>query len=136
MPDYMVVKQTIPPNTPQSNPIVIKVDVNDSIVVHRECLFPKNAAMLCGVQLWDHAGRFWPSQGSPSEWITGDNEKASSDVPFMMRGGGPYQVVVKLYNEDNTFERTPEIRFEVESTSLQQLLQQLIDTLGATLLNR
>jgi hypothetical protein len=109
---YFVVKHTIPPNTLRSMPVVVTIDVENRILKHREIQFPMNAAMLVGFQLCDHSGRIWPSQGSPSEWITGDNNTVSSSEQISL-SGPPFELVVRLYNEDNTFERTPEARFEV-----------------------
>jgi hypothetical protein len=117
--DYIVIKQTIPPNTPQSKPVEISVDVNEAVVAYMGALFPKNCAMLVGVQLCDHQGRFWPSQNSPTAWYTGDNCVIDSHSPFPLRGDGPHTIIARMYNEDNTFERTPQIRFDVEAAPKQ-----------------
>lgn len=109
---YYVIHQTIPANTLRSNPIQVTLEVDNRILSHKEVEFPENAAMLCGIQLCDRSGRIWPSQGSPSAWITGDNNTVKSDQRIIL-SGSPYMVVAYLYNEDNTFDRTPEIQFEV-----------------------
>jgi hypothetical protein len=109
-----IVHPTIPPNTLRSSPVVIEVDVDLPLITHKEISFPLNAAMLCGVQLCDHAGQIWPAAASPSSWITGDNFTVQSDSPIALRGS-PYTILVKIYNEDCLYERTPEIRFENEA---------------------
>lgn len=129
---YYVIKQGIPPNTPQGNPVIVSIEVQSPIVTRKEVLFPLNAAMLCGIQLCDRQGVFWPSPGSPSQWITGDNDKSESTSSVIL-SGSPYFIIARLYNEDNTFPRTPEIHIEVEDTSIPILLQQLSTTVGEAL---
>jgi hypothetical protein len=129
---YFVIKQEIPPNTPPGQPVEVTIEVQNRIVTRKEVLFPMNAAMLAGIQLCDRQGIFWPSPGSPSQWITGDNDKSESTSSVVL-SGSPYLIKARMYNEDNTFPRTPEIHIEVEDTSIQILLQQLIETVGEAL---
>jgi hypothetical protein len=129
---YYVIKQEIPPNTPPGAPIEVRIEVQSQIVTRKEVLFPLNAAMLAGIQLCDRRGIFWPSPGSPSQWITGDNDKSESTSSVIL-SGSPYVITARLYNEDNTFPRTPEIHIEVEDASTQILLQQYIETVGEVL---
>jgi hypothetical protein len=127
-----VVHTTIPPNTPQYAPIEVEIPVPSRIVTWSEAQFPMNAAMLAGIQLLDRGSRFWPAQGSPYPWITGDNNTVRSDAPYIL-SGVPSKIVCRMYNEDNTFERTPEVRVEVQDTSLQLLLAEFVATIGEAL---
>jgi hypothetical protein len=127
-----IVHTTIPPNTPQSAPIEVSIEPPNRIVTRCEVQFPMNTAMLAGIQLLDRGGRFWPAPGSPSEWITGDDNVVVSDSSYIL-SGVPSRIAARMYNEDNTFDRTPEIRIEVQDTSLQLLLQEFVSTIGEAL---
>lgn len=112
---FYAVHQTVPPNTPRSAPAEIPIEAANAILVHKSAAFPKNSSMLVGIQIRDRTGIVWPSPGSPSQWITGDNETVNSDSPVTL-SGSPYDLVVRIYNEDSVYERTPEVRFETRDT--------------------
>jgi hypothetical protein len=110
---FYVVHQTIPPNTPRSAPVIVPFEVANPILSYKTAAFPKNCSMLCGIQICDRSGIVWPSPGSPSQWITGDNEIVIDLTPTIL-SGSPYNLMARIYNEDSMYERTPEIRLVTE----------------------
>jgi hypothetical protein len=122
------VHQPIPPNTLRTKPVEVEIEPDNRIVTRTEAQFPRNASMLVGVQLCDRNGRFWPAPWSPYEWFTGDNNLVFSDAPHVL-SGPPFRIVCRLYNEDNTFPRTPEIRGEVQEHAMPLLLEEFVGRL-------
>lgn len=112
---FYVVHQTIPPNTLRSAPVSVSFEAANPVLSCKSVRFPKNAAMLCGIQVCDRNGIIWPSPGSPSQWITGDFETVLDDSSVRL-SGSPFELKIRMYNEDCTYDRAPEIRLTTEDT--------------------
>lgn len=97
---------TIPPNTPQSNPVTNRVAVNISAITRETIRIPKNHAYLARMQI--KAGRggiVIPTPDSNTQWLRGDGEEVFYNQLIQLDAP---QFILELigWNEDDTYPHT------------------------------
>jgi len=76
--------------------------------------FPAGPAALLKVAIFDSDGttQLWP--GGTGTWISGDNEAPEWDTQFTITAVlGVYKVILKGYNDDDTYPHTAKVRLWV-----------------------
>lgn len=96
---------TAPINTPQSSPVTVVIPAVISTVQTVHIRFPDGCAGLVGVRLTDRGSQFAPLYG----WIEGNATEINLTVNRKLQGP-PREIIVQVYNEDDTFPHTVEVR--------------------------
>jgi hypothetical protein len=105
---------TAPANTPAAAPASQDMALTKGEISWLEVRFPKGPAGLMGVAIFDSDGstQLWP--GGTATWLTGDNEVIPLDTSFVVtQTGGAYKVVLKAYNNDDTYPHAALVRLWV-----------------------
>lgn len=108
-----VVHKPVVKNTPDIAPNTTQVICRAGNVSKIQVVMPLNASMMVGVRVRDITGIIWPTFTSPSGWVTGNDEVITDDSGFFIQGP-PYLAYVDIYNLDDFFTRTPEVRLFVD----------------------
>jgi len=100
----------LPANTPGEEPAELTVDLTWGVITHVELEFPPGCAGLAKVKILHHRYQVWPS--NIDKWFYTDGRIIVWDDYFELLEA-PYNLVLLGYNDDDTFQHTPIVRFEV-----------------------
>ncbi len=118
---------TIPKLTLEAAPASETLEIHPGIIKQVSIYFPPGCAALAHVQMFYWERQFWPT--NPNSDFTGDGILLSfpEDLKIV---DPPYDIVIKGWNDDDTYPHTPIVRFQVQSekTTVVDLLKIL--TLG------
>ena len=112
---YFVNNISVPANTTKDNPLVKTMELSAGWVSHIRIGFPAGCAGLVGVQV-----RRFDSQVLPltmGEWITYNDYVFECPVWVDLRDD-PMELVLHLYNEDDTFPHEIAVHVIVEEHNL------------------
>jgi len=99
----------IPANTAEDNPEELVADLTYGVITHVELEFPPGCAGLAKVAILHRRHQIWPT--NIDKWFYTDGRIIAWDDYFELLEP-PFQLVILGYNDDDTFEHTPIIRFE------------------------
>lgn len=105
---------TVPKNTPQSSPLVIRVPITLGLLYHFEVYFPPGPSGLVHVQLFDGAHQVYPS--NETEDFIGDNITIAMDDLYA-KEDAPSELQVVTWNLDDTFDQIIVVRFAILTDS-------------------
>ena len=105
---------TVPANTLVGAPVSQNMVLEKGEITWAQVRFPGGPAGLVKVAIFDSDGttQLWP--GGTATWISGDNEPVDWDTQFTITAvGGVYKVILKGYNDDDTYPHTAKVRLWV-----------------------
>lgn len=108
MPMY-VVPVTIPPNTPDHNPIRVTSNPIRGFITRMEIEFPDGCLNAVGIRVYDNGKQIAPL---PTGWLTG-NGRIIEWYENTRLEGPPWVIVIEGYNDAIDWPHTPVLRFEV-----------------------
>jgi hypothetical protein len=131
---------TIPANTLKSNRLMVPWKIVNGLVYRFELYFPPGSSGLVGVHVQDASVNIYPFD--ESEDFIGDNTTIAFDDELLYTGA-TRQLDVYVYNEDDTYEHTIQLRMGLladeqlvksrlgisQTESLTEPLMQLIELL-------
>jgi len=100
----------LPANTPEDSPVELIADLTWGVISHVELEFPPGCAGLAKVAILYHRHQLWPTNAD--KWFYTDGRIIAWDDYFELLEP-PFELVLLGYNDDDTFQHTPIIRFEV-----------------------
>ena len=104
----------IPANTLVGAPVSQNMVLEKGEITWAQVRFPGGPAGLVKVAIFDSDGttQLWP--GGTATWISGDNESPEWDTQFATTVvAGVYKVILKGYNDDDTYAHTVKVRLWV-----------------------
>ncbi len=112
-------KQSIAANTLSTQParytIAVDLGTIKTITVH----FPYGCGGLVGVRILYASWQIWPL--SREEWLIGNDVLYTFSCDYVIETL-PKEVIVEAYNEDDTFDHSPEIIVETYRPTISQKL--------------
>jgi len=101
---------TYPPNIPKENEQVNVLRLTRGIIKRTQIVFPRGCAGLVGVRIFRFSVQVIPS--NYPAWLDTDGETITveSEIDLMEN---PYEVEVRGYNLDDTYQHTIRFRFEI-----------------------
>ena len=101
---------TVAPNTPKTGYVDFTLKLTKGKVKRISVFFPWGCAGLCGVQIIHRTWQIYPL--SRGEWLLG-NEREFNYESIIDLTSEPYEVIIRAYNEDDTYEHHPYIAVEM-----------------------
>ena len=105
---------TVPPNTLVGAPVSQNMVLEKGEITWAMVRFPRGPAGLLKVAIFDSDGvtQLWP--GGTGTWISGDNESPEWDTQYAVTEVlGVYKVIIKGYNDDDTYTHKGKVRLWV-----------------------
>jgi len=119
---------TIPPNTGKDNPKEAKITLEGDILTEITIIIPPGHAGLTGLAIFYGIEQLAPLPSG--EWFIGDNERISWverwEIPE-----GEAEIIIRGYNEDDTYPHSFICRFEVEPEEVVKVQQQILEEIKA-----
>jgi len=118
----------IPPNTAQDDPLVTRLQVQPGVTRQVWVMFPHGCFGLVHLQVWYWGWQLWPwTPGSSFAW---------DDYVFVFEDRypltePPYELVLKAWNDDDTYEHRVTFACTIEPAAPQDELERLHDALLA-----
>ncbi len=120
------VELPIPANTSMSEYVSITMKLTKGRIKTIGIYLPWGCAGLVGVQIIRRTWQLMPL--TRGEWLTGNEMLHSYNYDFNL-DGQPYEVLIRGYNLDDSYEHTPFVIVEIlkgdRSLALDQLLSEL-----------
>jgi len=104
--------QTIPPNTPEDNPISQRIDIPEPYLVRLYLHIPPGVHSLAGVRI-----KVWDWQVFPQrkfEFFKADDLNLWFDIGYASEGT-PVPVIFEFCNLDDTFDHTIRLLLQAET---------------------
>jgi hypothetical protein len=101
----------VPASTAVGAPVTQNMVLEKGEITWMQVRFPAGPANLLKVAIFDSDGatQLWP--GGSGTWISGDNEAPEWDTEFTINAvAGVYKLVLKGYNDDDTYPHTAKVR--------------------------
>lgn len=117
---------TVPANTTINNYQKDIIKITGGKIKRLEVFFPWGCAALCGIQIIRHTWQLMPL--SRGRWLIGNDKTFSFNYNFEIIDE-PYELIIKSYNLDDTFDHSPIITVEMSRGELSLALQQLVQEL-------
>lgn len=117
---------SIPANTPVSTPLEYKIKITKGTVSKISVYFPWGCAGLCGVQILHYTWQLLPL--SRTEYLIGNDLWLEFDYDYLV-DTEPYEVIVRAYNNDDTYLHTPLVAVEMLSSEMSNNLKMFLRTL-------
>ena len=105
--------EKIPPNTSKSNPVIKTLLMDYGVITSLIINIPRGVFALAGFQLYRGTTQILPR--NLGVWFTGDNINRSYDTRIELISP-PYELTVKYYNEDDTYDHTITLQFSFLKT--------------------
>jgi hypothetical protein len=99
---------TVPPNTPDSQPVEAVIPISAPILRDIDAYFPEGCKNVVGIRFKDYGSQFWPETG----WLYGANRSLSWNGRKRLTGPG-YWLVVQGYSRASDWPHTIEINVTV-----------------------
>lgn len=100
----------VPPNTPESAPVVTVLPLDAGVITHVDILFPPGLAGLVHVALKRALHQAYPLE--PSTYYASDDEVIQIDDLLELEGP-PYQLEAHAWSEDDTYTQPVIVRINV-----------------------
>lgn len=106
---------TVPKNTAKADAVVQEVELTSGLVTRVSILFPWGCAGLTHVQILDHEFQIWPSRDDLD--FSGNDTiiEFSEAYPLL---APPFTLQIRAWNEDDSYEHTVSVGFEVTDPRL------------------
>ncbi len=105
-----VFRLTIPANTPKSSPERLNCQLTHGIINHVSVCFPPKKCNLAHLVIYRFEHQVWPT--NPEESFAWDDYTIEFDEEFELLEW-PYTMSIRGWNEDDTYEHTITVRFEI-----------------------
>ena len=105
-----VFANTIPANTKQADPYLANFALDYGIVSRISFVFPGGCCGLCGFKLFQGTSQVIPA--NVGDWIAGDGILQAFEIGILLLDR-PYTLAAKYYNNDDTYNHTITIGFEI-----------------------
>lgn len=105
-----VVRLTVPPNTPETKPVVKKVVVSGLLLERIEYRFPAGVFESVGVRVLYGNKRLSPK--GPEKWVRGENEKIEDPIEWILPAKR-CTITVEGFSEAEDFDHTVTVRLLV-----------------------
>jgi len=105
-----VFKLSVPAKTPKENPVTARLRIEEGAISKVLILIPPGHQALAGLQLWYGLEQIFPRP--PGSWLVGEDESIAFDE-LWIPPEEPYYIIVKGYNEDDTYAHAFYIRVVV-----------------------
>jgi len=115
---------TIPPNTPKYSPKEVKIPLEGDFITGITVVIPPGHAGLTGLAIFYGIWQFAPLP--PGEWFIGDNEKIDWVERFEIPEGKA-EIILRGYNEDDTYEHGFIVRLMVEPREVVKVRQAILE---------
>jgi hypothetical protein len=112
---YYLVEVTVPSQTPASDPQVTRIEVYPGMVTQEWFGFPPGCYGLAHIQVWHHGIQLWPFSPHESFHWDGYVYELTDRYPI---DSEPYELVVKTWNEDDTYDHALTFAVEIEPAPL------------------
>jgi len=99
---------TIPKNTPLSNPVELKIEIEGEVLDTISYLIPSGWQALAHFAVFYGQIQIWPE--IEGEWVTGDNLFKEVPIKWPIPDGRAV-LTLRGYNEDDTYDHTVYISF-------------------------
>jgi len=119
-------EQTIPANTPRSAPLEWKMRITTGTITNVWIFFPWGCANLAGIQIWYEGTQVWPV--TANEWMRGNDILYHFEDPYRIETE-PTFLLIKGYNEDDTYDHTPWVMVQVIREALPERLKRFFEIL-------
>lgn len=98
---------TVPPNTPKSAPLIVRLQYGAQTMRMQSIKFPEAHCSLRGIQMYaGHlANRIIPEYDSNTDWLVDNGRTIVKNIQLDFDGPS-FEVVFKCYNEDDSFEHS------------------------------
>ncbi len=107
----VVTEVTVPANTPSGAPMQSKVKLPKGVLTRIEYLFPSGQFCLTRVAVYYGLERISPHRYG--DWLCGNGETIVDNLQYRLPED-PTELVIKAYNQDDTYDHTIYLRFEVQ----------------------
>lgn len=102
---------TIPKNTPIATPTTFTLQLPIGMIYRTWIEFPKGCSGLAGVQVWRAVRQVFPLP--ENTWLRSDNSVLNFAFTHPINTE-PYEIILKGYNLDDTYEHTVWVGFEMK----------------------
>ena len=100
-------KLTIPPSTTEKNAVLQSFDIARRVVNQIVVHIPDGHKYLGHFQIKTRGKLIVPEFGSGDEWLEGNNQNLNiAFAPALILDGPPYEITLRGWNEDDTYEHT------------------------------
>lgn len=99
-----IIRETIPANTPVTSPVEKTITLTAGVITSIGYHFPAGCHALASVTLWKGHRQLIPE--NRAEQVRGDNVTFFT-AEFIETAPAPYEFIIKLANEDDTWPHTP-----------------------------
>jgi len=100
----------LPADTSEDAPVELKANLTWGVITHVEIEFPPGCAGLAKVAILHRRRQVWPT--NIDEWFYSDGRIISWEEYFELLEA-PFELTILGYNDDDTFQHTPIVRFEI-----------------------
>jgi hypothetical protein len=120
-------KFTVPPNTNVSSLHEYRLPIYKCAITKTAIYFPWGGAGLCGIQVWYQDAQLIPF--TRGEFLIGNDRLYTIEEIYNITAE-PFELILKGYNDDDTFEHSPEFDFEVSAIADVALMAKFLKALG------
>lgn len=113
---------TIPPDTPESDQVSVRLPVSSGITDYVFVCFPPGPRALARVSIWYHSTQLWPF--TPGEYFEWDGYVFAFRDRIVIEQE-PLELVVRGWNEDDSFEHKITFMVTIDPAPDVQELRQL-----------
>ena len=121
-----IARFTVPPNTPETNPVEVKLTVEGRFLEKIEYRFPAGVFESVGVAVFYGNRRISPK--GKEKWVRGENEKVVDPIEWDLPARR-CTLTIRAWSEAEDFDHTITVRFIVKPyrpiTVLEQMRQML-----------
>jgi len=104
------VELSIPPNTPEDNPVEKTLGIQGAILERVHFLIPSGHQSLARLAIFYGIRQIFPKQ--PGTWLKGEDESFSMRIGWRLPES-KVKITLKGWNEDDTYQHTFYLRLEV-----------------------
>jgi len=100
---------TVPADTKKESPVTKRLKLTAGVITRMSWFWPIGTHQLGHLQVYEGKYQLWPS--NPDGDLTGDGESYTFDEYHVLKK--PYVLMMKAWNDDDTYEHTVTLRFNI-----------------------
>jgi hypothetical protein len=119
--------EAVPANTVALSPVEYTIGLTKGTITRVQVYFPWGCAGLVGVQVLRYTWQLFPQ--SRGEWLIGNDAMWEDNGRYPL-DTEPFEVLVRVYNLDDSYEHAPIVAVEISDAAVSAGLQQFLEVVG------